>query len=251
MKFILIALLFFSVFIQLQARSLQDIKKSGKILISTNGTFAPFSFYQDNKLAGFEVDLATELARDIGLSVEWKIVPFDSSLIGLKQDHYDFVIVSHGITAERAKVVDFTEPYYCTGAVILSVEGGPQKQVDLKGKNIGTQVGTTYHAHLKKIEGIGSIKTYKSETDTLMALIGGRVSAMIGDKFAALATSKSRPEAKLQVGELLFQERIGMAVQKNNRELLAALNTSLKKLLSNGIYKKISEKYFGEDIRCM
>lgn len=235
----------------INARTMEEIHKSGKILVSTNGTFSPFSFYQGGTLTGFEVDLAQELAKKLKLKLEWKIVPFDSSLIGLGQDRYDFVIVSHGITEERKKIVDFSDPYYCTGAVIIAREGGPQKIGEIQGKVVGTQVGTTYYSYLKKLVNPTDIRTFKSETDTFLALKSGKIEATIGDKFGALAAQKSRPDAKLQIGEMLFNERIAMAVKKGNSDLQKAINGALAELLKDGTYKRISEKYFDQDIRCI
>lgn len=232
------------------ARTLEEIKKSGTLIAVTNGTFPPFSFYDKLKLSGFEIDLVEAIAKEIGVKVDWKIVPFDATLIGLTQNRYDLVIASHGITAERQKMVEFSAPYYCSGAVIMSRQDGPRTKAELKGKILGAQVGTTYLGYLETIEGHGEIKTFKSETDTFMALMTGRVSAMIGDKFAGLIAVKNRPEAKLQIGETLFQEKIAMAIQKGNESLLKAVNTALLSLQKNGTYAKISKTYFPEDIRC-
>ncbi|HVJ64927.1 MAG TPA: ABC transporter substrate-binding protein [Bdellovibrionota bacterium] len=233
-----------------RARTLENVQKSGTLIVATNGTFAPFSYYEKLKLSGFEIDLIEALASELKVKVEWKIIPFDNTLIGLNQNRYDLVIASHGITDERAKIVEFTKPYYCSSAVIMSRQGGPRARTELRGKALGAQVGTTYINYLKAIEGHGEIKTFKSETDTLMALSGGRVEAMIGDRVAALVLLKSRPELKLQIGETLLVEHIAMAIQKGNTSLVEAINKSLQTLQKNGTYTKISTKYFGEDIRC-
>jgi polar amino acid transport system substrate-binding protein len=251
MKFVVLCgLCFFFSSPRLHARSFEQIKKNGTLIVATNGTFAPFSYYEKLTLTGFEIDLIEAMAKELGVKTEWKVVPFENTLIGLSQDRYDLVIASHGITPDRQKIVDFSDPYYCSSAVIMSRTGGPITKDDLLGKTLGAQVGTTYLSYLQAIKGVGEIKTFKSETDTFMALSSGRVAAMIGDKFAALVAIKARPEIKLQVGETLFQEHISMAIKKGNQSLLTAINGALKKLQIGETYKEISEKYFSEDIRC-
>ncbi|MBB6098040.1 polar amino acid transport system substrate-binding protein [Deinobacterium chartae] len=230
------------------ARSLSDIQASGTIRIGTEAAYAPFTYYQGKKLTGFEIELAEAIAKQMGLKVEWIDKPFDSLLIGLGQDRFDFVIASHGITAERQKAATFASPHYCSGGLIVVKKGGPKTAAALKGKTVAVQVGTTYYDQLKKLGGLKDVKTYPQNTDALQNLRAGRVDALVSDRFAGLEALKK--DQTLEAGELLFQERIGMAVAKNNPGLAKALSAALKKVQANGTYTKISKKYFGEDIRC-
>lgn len=232
-----------------QARTWDEIKKSGTIKIATEGAFPPFNLLKGTVLTGFEVDLANAIAKDMGLKVQWVTQPFDNLLIGLNQDRYDFVIASHGITPERAKAVDFSNPHYCTGGAIVSKPGGPKTAADLKGKSVAVQVGTTYLSNVSKVPGVGSVKTFPKDTDAQAALMAGRVDAWVGDKFTGLDLVKAQ-KGKLVQGDLLFSERIAMAVKKGNSSLLKALNDELAKVQNNGTYAKISNQYFEQDIRC-
>lgn len=232
-----------------QARSWEEIKKSGTIKIATEGAFPPFNVIKGKELTGFEVDLANQLARQLGLKVQWVTQPFDSLLIGLQQDRYDFVIASHGITPERAKAVDFSNPHYCTGGAVVSRVGGPKTSASLKGKTVAVQVGTTYLENVRKVPGIKEVKTFPKDTDAQAALMAGRVDAWVGDKFTGLDLVKAQ-KGKLVAGGLLFNERIGMAVKKGNSGLLKELNAALAKSLSDGSYAKLSGQYFGTDVRC-
>lgn len=232
------------------ARSLKEIQASKTLIVATNGTFAPFSFHKAGKLSGFEIDLVESLAKTMGVTVAWKEIPFDATLIGLNQNRYDLVIASHGVTPERSKIVEFSAPYYCSDAVILTTQNGPTKISQLKGQSLGAQVGTTYLKYLETIPDHGEIKTFRSETDTILALTGGRVKAMVGERLAAQTAIKNRPESRLQIGDTLLREKIAMGIQKGNTTLLEAINTALKKVQSNGEYAQLSKSYFGEDIRC-
>ena len=68
-----------------QARSFEDVKKDGKIIIATEGQFAPFNYFQGSKLTGFEVDVAEAMAAKMGLKIEWKALGFDALLAGVKE----------------------------------------------------------------------------------------------------------------------------------------------------------------------
>ena len=222
-----------------QVRSFEEIKRSGEIRIGTEGAFPPFNYFDErNQLTGFEVDLGNAIAERLGL-------------IQLNQGRFDFVIASHGITEERARAVDFTNPHYCTGGVIVSRKGGPRTAKDLQGKVVGVQVGTTYMEAAQKIPGIKEVRTYQRDPDALQDLLAGRIDTWITDRFVAKEAIKERKlENTLQVGELVFQERVAMAVAKGNKSLLDALNRALAELMQDGTYARISQKWFGEDVRC-
>ena len=232
-----------------EARTWSEIKASGTVKIATEGAFPPFNILKGKELTGFEVDLANALAKQLGLKVQWVTQPFDNLLIGLNQDRYDFVIASHGITPERAKAVDFTAPHYCTGGAIVTRPGGPTTAKALAGKKVAVQVGTTYLENVRKVPGVGDVKTFPKDTDAQAALMAGRTDAWVGDKFTGLDLVKAQ-KGKVVQGEMLFKERIAMAVKKGNSSLLKELNAALAKALSNGTYAKISSQYFGQDVRC-
>lgn len=235
-----------------QVRSFEEIKRSGEIRIGTEGAFPPFNYFDErNQLTGFEVDLGNAIAERLGLKPRWIVQSFDTLLIQLNQGRFDFVIASHGITEERARAVDFTNPHYCTGGVIVSRKGGPRTAKDLQGKVVGVQVGTTYMEAAQKIPGIKEVRTYQRDPDALQDLLAGRIDAWITDRFVAKEAIKERKlENTLQVGELVFQERVAMAVAKGNKGLLDALNRALAELMQDGTYARISQKWFGEDVRC-
>jgi polar amino acid transport system substrate-binding protein len=232
------------------ARPLDEIKASGVVKIATEGATPPFNYYEDGTLKGFDVELGNAIAAALGVKAEWVAMPFDSLLVGLDQDRYDFVVAGHGITEERQKAVDFSDPYVCSGAAIVAREGGPASREDLAGKIIGVQVGTTYLAAVEKIEGVGEVKTFPKDTDALQNLIAGRTDVWVSDKLTALDASAKNAEAKLQIGALLYEERYGMAFKKGEDSLRDAVNAAFAAVLADGQYAGISQQYFGQDIRC-
>jgi polar amino acid transport system substrate-binding protein len=231
------------------ARSIEDIRKSGTLVVASEGKFAPFNFVENNKLAGFEIDVADAVAAKMGLKVEWKTMGFDGLLVGLAQDRWDMVIASHGITPEREKAVTFANPHYCTGGVIISRDGSIRTAKDLTGKVVAVQTGTTYYDNVKKLA-VKDVKNFPQDNSARAALETGHVDAWVTDKFVAKASLAATPGTTLRTGDFLFTERIAAAVAKGNTGLVNEVNKALAAIMADGTYAAISKKWFNEDIRC-
>ncbi|HEX7689432.1 MAG TPA: ABC transporter substrate-binding protein [Burkholderiaceae bacterium] len=231
------------------ARSIEDIRKSGTLVVATEGKFAPFNFVDHDKVAGFEIDVANAVAAKMGLKVEWKTMSFDGLLVGLAQDRWDMVIASHGITPEREKAVTFANPHYCTGGVIISRDGSIKTAKDLTGKVVAVQTGTTYYDNVKKLP-VKDVKNFPQDNSARAALETGHVDAWVTDKFVAKASLAATPGTKLKTGDFLFTERIAAAVAKGNTGLANEVDKALAAIMADGTYAAISKKWFNEDIRC-
>ena len=234
----------------LQARTLEEIRKDGKLLIATEGQFAPFNYFQGSTLTGFEVDIGNAIAARMGLKPEWKALGFDALLPGLNQHRWDMVLASHGITEERAKAVTFAAPHYCGGGQIVAKNPAINTAKDLQGKVVAVQTGTTYLQSVQKLPGLKEVKNFPQDTDARSALLTGRVDAWVTDRFAARNALQANPAGGLHAGELLFVERVAPAVAKGDTALADAVSQALKAIQDDGSYAKISQKWFKEDIRC-
>ncbi|GGL19471.1 ABC transporter substrate-binding protein [Deinococcus radiotolerans] len=232
-----------------QAATLAQIKASGVLRLATEGNYPPFNFYKNKTLSGFEVDLGNAIAKQLGVKAQWTTVVFESLLLGLDRDRYDLVIASHGITPQRQNAVAFSTPHYCSGGVLVARPGGPRTLADLKGKVVTMGVNTSYLGYVQKLPGIGGVKTFSTTNDQLQAVLAGRADAMVLDRFNAIDAAKVMP-GKLQLGDVVFPERIGMAMRKGNTDLQQAVNKALATLMANGTYAKLSQSYFGQDVRC-
>jgi polar amino acid transport system substrate-binding protein len=232
-----------------QARTIDEIRRSGTLVVASEGKFAPFNFVDHGKLAGFEIDIADAVAARMGLKVDWKTMSFDGLLVGLQQDRWDMVIASHGVTEERAKAVTFANPHYCTGGVIVSKDGAIRSARDLAGKVVGVQTGTTYYDNARKLP-VKDVKNFPQDNSARAALETGHVDAWITDKFVAKASLAATPGTRLKTGDFLFTEKIAAAVGKGNVGLVDAVNKALATIMADGEYAAISNKWFGEDIRC-
>ena len=233
-----------------QARTFEEIKSAGTIVVASEGAFPPFNYFKGPTLTGFEIDVAEALAKKLDLRIEWRALSFDALLAGLRQDRWDMVIASFGVTEERAKAVTFTNPHYCSGGVIVSKDPAIRTVKDLAGKVVAVQTGTTYLEHVKKLPGLKEVKNFPKDTDARTALTAGRVDAWVTDRFVAKQAVESNGGAALKIGDFVFIERIAMAVKKGNTSLQAALDKALQEIMADGTYEKISKKYLNEDVRC-
>ena len=233
-----------------QARSIDAIKKDGKILLATEGQFAPFNFFKGTTLTGFEVEVAELVAKKMGLKVQWKTIGFDALLTGLKQDRWDLVIASHAITDERAKAVTFTTPHYCSGGLVVAMDPAIRTAKDLVGKVVAVQTGTSYLENVQKIANIKDMKNFPTDVDARSALVSKRVDAWVTDRFVAKEVAAKNPTAGFKLGELVFVEKVASAVAKGNTGLADAWSKALAETMADGSYKAVSQKYFGEDVRC-
>jgi len=232
------------------ARTFDEIKADGMIIVATEGAFPPFNFFQGPKLSGFEIDVAEALVKKMGLTIEWRALSFDALLAGLRQDRWDLVIASFGITPERAKAVTFTDPHYCSGGIIVAKNPAIRTVADLAGKVVAVQTGTTYLENVKKVSGVKEVKNFPKDTDARAALMAGRVQVWVTDKFVAKGALESDPGAGLKMGDFVFVEKIACAVKKGNASLEQEVNKALAALLADGTYEAISKKWMKEDIRC-
>ena len=233
-----------------QARTIEAIQKDGTILLATEGQFAPFNYFKGSTLSGFEVEVAELVAKKMGLKVTWKTIGFDALLTGLKQDRWDLVIASHGITPERAQAVTFTVPHYCSGGVVIAMDPAIRTAKDLTGKIVAVQTGTSYLSNVQKVASIKEVKNFPTDVDARSALVSKRVDAWVTDRFVAKEIAAKNPTVGFKLGELVFVEQIAAAVSKGNTGLADAWNKALAATQADGSYAAISTKYFNEDVRC-
>ena len=200
--------------------------------VATEGAFPPFNTVNKGKIEGFEIDLVNEMAKRIGMRTDWQAGSFDGLLIGLEQNRYDLVAASHVITPEREKVVDFLPPHFCATNVVITLDGGPKKFSEFKGKKIGAQVSSIYPKFIEINAPEAIVRTFPTDPDVVLALVHHKIDAAITDRLLVDRMRKSHPE--IRIGEIAKLERNGIAISKKNPELKKALTAALESLLKDG-----------------
>lgn len=213
------------------------------------GLYPPFSFRQSGDLAGFDMEIGQALAKEMGMQANPVGNPWQTLIAALKSDRFDAIIGSMAITEERQKQVDFTDPYYSSGAqVFISTDNDEITEVeDIRGKTIGVLVSSSFANAAR--EYTDNLTTYTDDVTALRDLtVGGRVDAVITDQ---LIGENAILNAGLEVkplGDPIYVDDIGIAVNKGDEALLKKLNKALAAIKANGQYAEISKKYFGRDI---
>jgi len=233
------------------AEDLAKVKESGKIRMAMSGQYPPFNFVDEqNQLTGFDVEIGKEIARRIGVEGEALSTAWDGIIAGLLANKYELICGSMAITDERLKSIDFSDPYYRSGAQLFVKKDSAVKSVqDLKGKKVGVTLGTTYEKWVRENIADADVRTYKGVPDMILEIANGRIDGFITDKIVGALAIKDKGVPIDLAGGLLYEEKMGIALRQNNPELKAAINKALTEMKEDGSYKKISMKWLGIDVR--
>jgi polar amino acid transport system substrate-binding protein len=246
--------------------TLERIKAEGVLRNAVVNDYPPFSFINaENKLEGFDIDIAQAVADKLGVKLETVTPGWEAIVSGQWSERWDLSIGSMTPTAARAEVLDFAGIYYASPSVLVvhKDDTSINSAADLTGKKVGVGTGSTYEAYLQKmlvIDAVGAkpidfpfgdVQIVPSdETVAYQNLAlgpGVRLDAVIGN----LATTAERIEAGAPlriVGEPLYYEPNAVAVAKGDdawRETVAGI---IEELRADGTLKAISEKWLGVDV---
>jgi arginine/ornithine transport system substrate-binding protein len=225
------------------------------VRIGVEGAYPPFSYVTPSgELAGFDIDIAKALVKAMGAEVELVAQDWDGIIPALLARKYDAIIASMSITEERKKKVAFTNKYYNTPAKFVCKKGAIQtfSREAIKGKNVGVQRATIHDRYLTDNYGSDvNIKRYGTQDEAYLDLVAGRVDMLLADSIALSDGFLKKPEGKdfQFIGPDLtdkrwFGEGAGIAIRKQDTDLVELFNEAIKKIRADGTYQKIQDKYF-------
>ena len=232
--------------LNLQAKTIKD----GVLTVATEGTYAPFTFYNDkNELVGYDVDIARAVAQKLNLKVEFLTAPWDAMLAAFDAGKADVVFNQVSITDERKKKYAFSVPYTVTfGAIITRKDNNDIKSfADLKGKK-DADSATSNWAKVAVKYGAEHVVT-DSFAKSMELLISRRVDAVVRDNIVFYDFIKERPNAPVKIAASLDEkDYTAAAVKKDNAELAEQISNALNELSKEGKLEAISKSYFGKDV---
>ncbi|MGE3946173.1 MAG: ABC transporter substrate-binding protein/permease [Blastocatellales bacterium] len=196
-----------------------------------------------SRIIGFEIDLMESVAKKLGRRSVFVQNQWDGLIPGLQRGNYDLVVNGLEITPDRRQQVAFSIPYYACGEQ-LSVrvdENSINGLADLKGKVVGTLKYSLAQRILER-EGGMEIRSYENQNNAYDDLANGRLSAVLMDWPIAVYYSRPNPKLKFTGPSIEYME-YGIAVRKNDQELLRQVNQALTQLIADGELKKIYEKW--------
>jgi polar amino acid transport system substrate-binding protein len=247
---------------------LAKIKAAGKLVVSTDPAYPPQSELVNGVYQGFDIDVATEIAKRLGVTVDWITPDWTAITAGNWGGRWDISVGSMTITGDRVKVLDFSPPYYYTPAqMAASKKSGITDLAGLAGKTVCAGEGTTYFTWLSGGTldlGPGTIVTTKPPD-------GAKVTTLPTDRDCAnqwksgrfdfegwLSSSTTVAQAikdglpLITVGDPVFYEPLAVAVDKNgpaHADFMQALDVIVFQMHADHTLTKLSEKWFdGQDL---
>jgi polar amino acid transport system substrate-binding protein len=232
-----------------------DLKVPGVLTVGSDTTYPPQEYIDTatNKAAGFDVDLITAVAKNMGLQVNVVTTKFDTIIDDLSNKRFDAVISAVSITPERQKKVAFV-PYFNAGESLLVASGNPKNitsLTDLCGQNVGVQTGTIEQTDLQtassacKKAGKPEIKmvVLQDQTAVIQTLANQRVVATYQDSPVTDYYNKQNP-GKFAIGGSVVNAGLeGIAVRKSDTAMFNAVKNAFTKAKSDGTYSQLIQKW--------
>lgn len=220
--------------------AVEKIKAAGKLVMGTNAAFPPFEYIKDNVPAGVDVDIAAEVAKDLGVELVVEDMDFNGIIPALQSGKVDIGAAGMTITEERKKEVNFSNNYVKSAQYVIIVKGSGTTVDALKEKGaiIGVQEATTGDIfatdEIKADPNTEEVARYANAIVAAQDLINGKCSAVIIDEMPAKNIVAANPDKLELLGDPLTEEDYAIAIHKDNADLLEAVNATIKRLQDEG-----------------
>lgn len=244
--------------------ALDRVMEAGTLKVATDANWAPQSFLNDNnEMDGFDIDVAREIAKRLGVEVEFVTPSWDIITAGRWNGRWDLSVGSMTPTKSRAEVLAFPGVYYYTPASIAVHKDSPFEKVsDLNGKAVGAGTATTFELYLQHdlnidAEGVPAFeyqltaenKSYKDSTaamDDLRLGDGVRLNGMVGSLPAILSAIEANYPLRV-LGDPVFYEPLALAIDRGDAEFNDKLAAILADMKADGTLSALSVKWYKID----
>ncbi|MCX7747760.1 MAG: ABC transporter substrate-binding protein [Clostridia bacterium] len=218
--------------------TMKKVKDSGKIILGTSADYPPYEFHKSingkDEIIGFDISVAKEIAKDLGVEFEIKEMDFEGLLAALQTGKVDYVIAGMTPTEERMKQVDFTKIYYRAqqGIVVRTEDKDKIKSLeDLKSKKVGVQKGSTQEEIAKEQIKDAELKSLGKVSDLVLELKNKKVDAVVMELPVAAAYINKNQD--IVISDIKVSDDVGgsaVAVAKDNSELVEAMNKTIDRI---------------------
>ncbi len=221
------------------------------ITVLTNSGYKPYEMVDvEGNLYGFDIDVMNKAAEILGYEVKWQDVDFDAIVESVKQGKADAAIAGMTYTEERAEQVDFTDIYYAgddaQNYVLTTKDSDMEKTEDIKGKTIGTQMGTIQETILNSLEKEYNLKLdkRKSYSDLVLELKKGVVDCMVVEKAVAEELAADNDDLKFYKFEAGAELSGNAIIVKKGNSLKDEFNKAIQQMKDDGTMDELVKKYF-------
>lgn len=227
---------------------------SEKIVIGLDDNFPPMGFRdsKSNELVGFDIDLAREAGKRLGVAVEFKPIDWNAKEAELSGKRVDALWNGLTITEQRKANIAFTSPYLENRQIIIVTASSPVKtKADLAGKVVGVQEGSSAVEAVEKDAAAKTLKELRKFGDNVAALMdvsNGRLDALVVDEVVGRYYTAKKPGEYVVLDENFGTEEYGVGVRKDDTVLQGKLEKALADMKKDGTAEKISTQWFGKNI---
>lgn len=236
------------------ANRLESVKKAGKLVVGTSPDYPPFeSKDASGNFVGFDVELMNEVAKRMGVTVEWTDMPFDSLVAAVQTGKLDASISAFNYDEERAKQVDFTTAYYTAkdGFMVADTFTGTiSKPEDIAQYKVGAQSGTVQadwiDATLVQPGLLPSenFLQYERVDQAALDVKAGRIDVLMGDNIPLASLAQSLGGLKIAFEDTVASGEFMVILPKNEPALQEELNKAIQALLDEGFVDQLAQKWF-------
>lgn len=230
---------------------LAQIQARGELIVGTEGTWAPFTYHDDNdELVGYDVEVAKLVAEKLGVTASFEEGEFDGLLAGVDGGRYDMVANGVNVTPERAEAYSFSTPYLYDSTVVIVRDDYDEihSMEDLSGKTTANTITSTY-AILAEQYG-ATTQGVDDFAQTIELLEAGRIDATLNSSVTFNYYMSQQPDAHVKVACSDDPQELALAMSNraDAATLVEAVDQALEELRTSGELAALSEKYFGADL---
>ncbi len=237
-----------------QDKSLENVKEKGKFVLGLDDSFPPMGYRDESgEIVGFDIDLAKEVGRRMGVEVELKPVDWDGIVLSLKNKDIDVIWNGLTITEKRKQEIAFSKVYLQNRQVIVvKSDATIANKQDLSGKVIGLQMGSSSETALDSDADtkntLKDVRKFTNNTEALMDLSAGGIDAVVVDEIVGRYYVGKKPGEYKVLEDNFGTEEYGIGIRKEDVSFKEEVDRILDEMKKDGTAAQISQEWFGEDI---
>ena len=228
-------------------------KSSPKLIVGMELAYPPFEMTDpQGRPTGVSVDLARALGKFLGQEIQIQNLPFDGLIPSLQTRKIDLIISSLTATPERAKSIDFSEPYLKTGLCLLVGKQSPIQSiddVDQPGRTLAVKLGTTGHAYARQKINRAKVLVLDLESACVLEVAQGKADAFLYDQMSIFKNWQRHPDTTRPLLKPFQTESWAIGIRKGNSELVQKVNAFLKEFRARGGFDELGDRYLQEQKR--
>lgn len=232
--------------------TLETIQKRKVLKVGLDSGYQPFEMVdKKGNVIGFDIDIAKELAKAMGVKLEIINTDFDGIIPALLTEKFDIILSGMTITAKRNLQINFADPYIVVGqAIILSkkLDGKitSYKELNDPKYTVASRIGTTGEMAVKRLISKAKYKSFDKEADGAMDVVNGQSDAFVYDLPFNVVFMAQHGEGKaILLDEPFTYEPLGIGLRKGDPDFLNFLNNFIRQIKADGRHQRIYDKWIG------